>query len=149
MSSGAVFIVIIAIVMVVFVWSMQIATEDRIQEDFEKYNKELLFGKTYREQNVSDVFELKDNEELLVCGVNHRKVIGFHWQCKIFANNNDLYKISSLENMNENDTFWTKTISSRPKKNTINICEPFRINDCVWTKRPGIVHPKVYVITKD
>lgn len=149
MYSGAVLLVVVAILVLLFAWSVEITTEDRVKDEFEKYNREMLFGKSYEERNISEPFELKDNQELLICGINHRKVIGFHWQCKIFNSGTDLYKISSLENMNENDLFWSKTISSQPRKNTINICEPFRINDCVWTKRPGIIHPRVYLITKE
>lgn len=149
MDSGKVFFLVIAVIIIVFVWCNSIRTEEKYRAEYETYVRDKLFQKNYVEKDINEIFQLREGEKLLICGVNHWETIQTHWEFKIYDEGEEtFYKMSPNENAPGKNKFWNILVSSRPQKDHIVITsKSFRLNDTIWTRRSGLLYPKVYLIT--
>ena len=147
MNSGQIFLVIIVIIIIIFVWCLAIRNEENSKEEFENYIRDKLFQKNYIEKSINEKFLLERGQKLLICGINHWETIRTHWEFKIYNSVETFYRISPSENA-VTEKFWYKIISSIPNSdNNIIISNEFQLTDTVWTKRSGVIYPRVYLIS--
>lgn len=126
------------------VWGSTLESEEKIKDEFEEYIKNELYGKNVVERKFIDNFQLEDNSELYIFGIDHLKTLGWYWRFQIFTLDNKLIYTHTSDECNSK--FYTIKLTGGIKKGFMTIdSSNFRFQEMVWTKRK-ILNPKVYLV---
>ena len=137
------FIFLILLVMFV-VWASAIPGEEKMQGGFDSLNRKETFGKNIVEVPYTSSFNLEENQQLLVVGVNHQKGLGCYWSLGFNSMTNE--KLHEINAKNCTDDNFTIRIAPRITKGAVLIDKPFYLSEIVYSKRK-VIHPKTYIIT--
>ena len=142
------FISIAIIIVLILVWAINNPSEEKYAEKLEQRAQRDLFGKTYVQKNLRDTFELQKDQYIYVCGLNHQKTLGLYWEFKIFSNNVFVKKITpDVVNPNP-DMFWSVEIAGYNRENAICVPGAITVAEIIYSQRPGLLFPKIYVVQK-